>query len=132
MSWTVKIGLCVALCALVGCAGADEGEGDVSESGGVPSGDESAPAVPVLDDVIPVAKVLRIRWTVLSACDEIEAERRTDAETFAPAFTAPGTDTDHIDEAANTDQTYTYRLRCLLGAASSDWSNTLSANPFVE
>lgn len=131
MSWAAKIGLCVALVALGGCASADEDEG--SGSGGVTGGVvEGALAAPVLDDVIPVAKVLRIRWSVLSACDEIEAERRTDAETFAPAFTAAGTDTDHVDEAANTDQTYTYRLRCLRGEESSDWSNTLSANPFVE
>jgi hypothetical protein len=130
MSGAAKVGLCVALAALGACAGAEEG--DESVSGGLAGEVEGAPEPPVLDDVIPVAKVLRVRWSVASACDTVEAERRTDAETFALAFTAPGTDTDHVDEGANADQTYTYRLRCVLGGDSSDWSNTLSANPFVE
>ncbi|MDC3956643.1 hypothetical protein [Polyangium jinanense] len=87
---------------------------------------------PVLEDVIPMSKVLRVRWSLVSPCEEVEAERRTDAETFAPAFTAEGTDTDHVDEGANEDQAYTYRLRCVRGEKASDWSNTLSANPFIE
>ncbi|MDI3285540.1 hypothetical protein [Polyangium sp. 15x6] len=87
---------------------------------------------PVLEDVIPMSKVLRVRWSLVSPCEEVEAERRTDAETFAPAFTAIGTDTDHVDEGANEDLTYTYRLRCVRGEEASDFSNTLSANPFIE
>jgi hypothetical protein len=131
MSRVARFGLCVALVALGACAEAEEGAGSVGigPSGGA---QEGSPGAPVLEDVIPMSKVLRVRWSVTSPCDEIEAERRTDAETFAPAFTAPGTDTEHVDEAANTDQTYSYRLRCLLGDESSGWSNTLSANPFIE
>jgi len=131
MSRVATIGLCVASLVLGACASAEEDTGG-AVGGGLSGGAEGSPEAPVLEDVIPVAKVLRVRWSVPSACEEIEAERRTDAETFAPAFTVPATDTDHVDEAANADQTYTYRLRCLLGEETSDWSNTLSANPFVE
>ncbi|UQA55742.1 hypothetical protein [Polyangium aurulentum] len=131
MSRVVRLGLCAAFLVLGACASAEEDTGG-SVGGGLSGGAEGSPEAPVLEDVIPLAKVLRVRWSVPSACEEIEAERRTDAETFTLAFTAPATDTDHVDEEANTDQTYTYRLRCLLGEETSDWSNTLSANPFDE
>ncbi|MDI1476055.1 hypothetical protein [Polyangium sp. y55x31] len=106
-----------------------------SEPTGYAGGDPSAGGpleAPVLEDVIPMSKVLRVRWSLVSPCEEVEAERRTDAETFAPAFTAEGTDTDHVDEGANEDQAYTYRLRCVRGDEASGFSNTLSANPFIE
>ena len=87
---------------------------------------------PTLDAVIPMAKVLRVRWSLASTCDSIDGERRTDAVTFVPAFTALGTDTDYVDEAAHEDQTYTYRLRCVRGDDASEYSNVLGANPFIE
>jgi hypothetical protein len=86
---------------------------------------------PTLDAVIPMAKVLRVRWSLTSTCDSIDGERRTDAVTYVPAFTSLGTDTDYVDEDAHEDQTYTYRLRCVRGDALSDYSNVLGANPFV-
>jgi hypothetical protein len=131
MSHVARVGLCAAFLVLGACASEEEETGG-AVGGGLSGGAEGSPEAPVLEDVIPVSKVLRVRWSAPSACDEIDAERRTDAETFAPAFTVPATDTNHVDEGANTDQTYTYRLRCLLGDETSDWSNTLSANPFVE
>jgi hypothetical protein len=127
---------CSVSCVLVLLAGGCASEVDSAdvEPTGVGSGDPSGGALdaPVLEDVIPMSKVLRVRWSLVSACDEVEGERRTDAETFAPAFTAEGTDTDRVDEGANEDQAYTYRLRCLRGESASEWSNTLSANPFVD
>jgi hypothetical protein len=85
---------------------------------------------PTLESVIPMAKVLRVRWSVPFPCDSIDGERRTDAVTFVPAFTALGTDTDYVDEDAHEDQTYSYRLRCVRGDDASEYSNMLGANPF--
>jgi hypothetical protein len=115
-----------------GCADADGADSMLAGgSGGDPA--LSGPLeAPTLDAVIPMAKVLRVQWTQATPCDDIDGERRTDALTFAPAFTVRGTDTDYVDEAANEDQTYTYRVRCMRGDAASDWSNTLSGNPFLE
>jgi hypothetical protein len=79
-----------------------------------------------------MAKVLRVRWSLSSTCDMVDGERRTDAVTFVPAFTAKGTDTDYVDEDAYEDQTYSYRLRCIRGDDASEYSNTLGGNPFLE
>jgi hypothetical protein len=87
---------------------------------------------PTLEAIIPMAKVLRVKWSVNSTCDTIEGERRTDAVTYIPAFSTLGTDTDYVDEDAYEDQTYTYRLRCVRGDKASDYSNTLTGNPFIE
>ncbi|MRG91228.1 hypothetical protein [Polyangium spumosum] len=126
---------CSISCVLFLFTGACGGEVDSVDTaptgGGSPS--PSGPLeAPVLEDVIPTSKVLRVRWSLVTPCEAVEGERRTDAETFALAFTAEGTDTDHVDEGANEDQAYTYRVRCLRGEDASDWSNTLSANPFLE
>lgn len=86
---------------------------------------------PTLEAVIPMAKVLRVQWSITGTCSAIDGERRTDAVTYIPAFTALGTDTDYVDKDANEDQTYTYRVRCVRGDKASDYSNTLGANPFL-
>jgi hypothetical protein len=127
------IGVVAALLA-GGCGDGDDGAGTLTpgRDGGAEGGDGEGVVPPVLDDVLSLAKVLRVRWTTKSTCEKVEGERRTDAMTFAPAFAVPGTDTDYVDEAANENQTYTYRVRCVRGALSSDWSNTLSGNPFIE
>ena len=116
-----------------GCA--SDVEGDAASHG---IGNGSNPAhvgpleAPTLEAVIPMAKVLRVRWSLPSTCDAIDGERRTDAVTFIPAFTALGTDTDYVDEAASEDQTYTYRLRCIRGDDASEYSNMLGGNPYLE
>jgi len=114
----------------VGC-GEDVTVDATSMSGGDPSANGPLVA-PVLEEVIPMSKVLRVRWSVDGACDGVDGERRTDALTFAPAFTVPGSDTDFVDEEANADEAYTYRVRCVRGNAASEWSNMLSGNPFLE
>ena len=124
---------CVVALLAGGCASEVEPADAEPTGSGVGGPSASGPLeAPVLEDVIPMSKVLRVRWSLSSPCEEVEGERRTDAETFAPAFTANGTDTDHVDEGANEDQSYTYRVRCLRGEAASDWSNTLAANPFID
>ncbi len=123
----------VFLVFLLGGCGDDGNVDTISPTGGA-SGDPTTAGslqAPGLDAVIPMSKVLRVRWTSPTPCDDIDGERRTDAVTYMPAFTVPGTDTDFVDEAANQDQTYTYRLRCVRGDAASDWSNTLAGNPFL-
>jgi hypothetical protein len=126
--------LCVLVMVLgAACGGADEDPDSlvVGASGTSPS--QGGPLeAPVLEDVIPMSKVLRVRWSLPTPCDDVDAERRTDASPFAHAFTAKGTDTDHVDEDAHRDETFTYRLRCVRGSATSDYSNTLSGNPFAE
>jgi hypothetical protein len=112
-----------------------DGETDSARVTGGSGGDPTFTGpleAPALDAVIPMSKVLRVRWTSPTPCQDIDGERRTDALTFAPAFSVPGTDTDYVDEEANEDQTYSYRVRCMRGDAASDWSNTLSGNPFLE
>lgn len=122
------------LFALVGACAEGDDVDTMAPSGGGTSGDpaDGPLEAPVLEAVIPMSKVLRVRWSMPSRCDDIDGERRTDAITYVPAFSVPGTDTDFVDEAANQDQSYTYRVRCVRGDAASDWSNTLSANPFVQ
>ncbi len=125
--------LCVLGLLAGGCASEVDGVDTEARGNGTTNGANEGPLdPPVLEDVIPMSKVLRVRWTLSTRCDEVEAERRTDAETFALAFAAKGTDTDHVDEGANEDQAYTYRLRCVREEAASGWSNTLSGNPFLE
>lgn len=126
--------LLLIFAALMG--GCGDGDEDIASqvtggAGGDPT-TEGPLETPVLEAVIPMAKVLRVRWSVASPCDDIDGERRTDAITFAPAFTVPGSDTDFVDEDANANESYTYRVRCVRGNAASAWSNLLSGNPFLE
>ncbi len=116
-----------------GCASEIENGPDTLSGGSGSNPIDLGPLeAPTLESVIPMAKVLRVRWSVPSTCDSIDGERRTDAVTFVPAFTALGTDTDYVDEDAYEDQTYTYRLRCVRGDAASEYSNLLGANPFIQ
>jgi hypothetical protein len=128
------VGLALALCLVGGCAGSSEEDGAVVRGsvGGEQGTKPGELTAPVLEDVIAVAKVLRVRWSATALCDEVEGERRTDKETFAQAFTVPGTDSEYVDEGAHEDQAYTYRLRCLVGDETSSWSNTRTANPLEE
>jgi len=124
--------LCLSLLVTAACASGDESPDTVEPSGGGADPGSLGPLeAPFIEEVIPTSKVLRIRWTLPSSCDQVEGERRTDAQTFAPAFTAEGTDTDYVDEDANENLLYTYRLRCARGNATSDWSETMSGNPFL-
>lgn len=128
-SWIVLLGFVLTIS---GCASDVENAPDTYSGGSGSNTEELGPLTPpTLDDVIPMSKVLRVRWSVTSTCDAIDGERRTDTMTFVPAFTALGTDTDFVDKDAHEDQTYTYRLRCVRGDAASDYSNVLGANPFI-
>lgn len=126
-SWVVLLGFGLTI---VGCASEVEDAPD-RYSGGTGSSSENLGPLeaPTLEDVIPMSKVLRVRWSVASKCDSIDGERRTDAMTFIPVFTVAGSDTDYVDGDAYEDQTYTYRVRCVRGDDASDYSNMLGANP---
>jgi hypothetical protein len=92
----------------------------------------SAPEAPHLDIVEPMASVLHVQWSETTPCDTIEAERRDGQHpTYATAFDVTGDKTSHMDGDAFMNMTYTYRVRCLVGTTSSDYSNELSANPTV-
>lgn len=128
--WAIPLGFVLTIS---GCASeVEEGPDTYNTSGGTSSENLGPLEAPIIEDVIPMAKVLRVRWSVASSCDSIDGERRTDAMTFIPAFTVRGTDTDYVDQDANEDQTYTYRLRCVRGDKASEYSNTLGANPFIQ
>ena len=129
-SLIVILGFVLTIC---GC-GSDVENAPDTYSGGTSSNsvDLGPLEAPTLEAVVPMAKVLRVSWTLNSTCDSIDGERRTDAVTFIPAFTTLGTDTDYVDEDAHEDQTYTYRLRCVRGDKASDYSNSLGGNPFFK
>lgn len=129
-SMVVTVGFVLAI---AGCGSEVETEPATYVGGGGSNQVHTGPLeAPILEAVIPMAKVLRVRWSLPSTCDSIDGERRTDAMTFIPAFTALGTDTDYVDEDANEDQTYTYRLRCIRGDDASEYSNMLGGNPQLE
>ncbi len=121
---------------MLGCAGCaselEEAPGTYNASGGSDTTHVGPLEAPVLEAVIPMSKVLRVRWSLPSSCDTVDGERRTDAVTFVPVFSTIGTDTDYVDEDANEEQSYTYRVRCVRGDQASEYSNMLSGNPFVE
>jgi len=118
---------------IFGCASEVENAPDTYNGGTSSNPADLGPLeAPTLEAVIPMAKVLRVSWSLNSTCDSIDGERRTDAVTFIPAFTTLGTDTDYVDEDAHEDQNYTYRLRCLRGDKASDYSNMLGGNPYLE
>jgi hypothetical protein len=127
-SWIVLLGF---VSTILGCASeVDEAPDRYDQSSGTPR-DFGPLEAPVLEDVIPMAKVLRVRWSVDSKCDSIDGERRTDAVTFIPVFSVPGSDTDYVDGDAYEDQTYTYRVRCVRADEASEYSNMLGANPYI-
>lgn len=126
-SWVVLVGF---VSTIVGCGSDVEDAADRYNQGNGTAPENLGPLeAPVLEDVIPMSKVLRVRWSVDSKCDSIGGERRTDAMTFIPVFTVPGSDTDYVDGDAYENQTYTYRVRCVRDDKASEYSNMLSANP---
>lgn len=110
-----------------GGAGGTGGTGGAGATGG--GGAAAAPPAPVLEMVMPMAGVLHVEWSTSNACDEIEAERKDPTHEYAIAFTVPGTKINHMDAGAAEDMEYTYRVRCKVGNAYSDYSNEKSANP---
>lgn len=122
---SVRITCALALgAALAACGGSDSG------GAGGSGGGATAPAAPQLVVVKPMAGVLHVEWTTTTTCDFIEGERRDDqSPTYAKAFEVAGDKTNTMDGNAAGDLMYTYRLRCKVGTAYSDYSNEMSANP---
>lgn len=117
----------------VGCASEIERGPGTLAPGEDPGAIDLGPLeAPVLEEVLPTAKMLRVRWSLSSSCDAIDGERRTDTVTYIPVFTTSGTDTNFVDDEATENQTYTYRVRCVRGDEVSDYSNQLGGNPFIE
>lgn len=128
-SWVVLLGFASTI---AGCGSDVEDAADRYNEGSGTAPENLGPLeAPTLEDVIPMSKVLRVRWSVDSKCDSIDGERRTDAMTFIPVFTVSGSDTDYVDGDAYEDQTYTYRVRCVRDEKASEYSNMLGANPYV-
>ncbi|HRI68714.1 MAG TPA: hypothetical protein PK156_31010 [Polyangium sp.] len=127
-SWILTLGFVLTIS---GCGSDVEVAPDEYGGSNGASTDVGPLEAPVIEEVIPMSKVLRVRWSVASTCDAIEGERRTDAVTYAPIFTVSGTDTDYVDDDAYENQTYTYRVRCIRGDKASEYSNQMGANPFI-
>jgi hypothetical protein len=71
-----------------------------------------------------------VKWmNVQEDCDTVEAESMMEGLAYEVSFSVPGTVDNKMDGAATDDMLYTYRLRCKKGAAVSDYSNEMSANP---
>ncbi len=137
--------LAVAL-STVGCGDDGSGEGGAGGDGAASSGASTtassttsvtsstgvgAPPAPVLDMVEPMHGALHLFWTNTAPdCDMVEGERKLDAAAYTVFFSVPGTVDNEMDDGA-TDPTitYTYRLRCLKGSASSPYSNEVSNSP---
>jgi hypothetical protein len=112
-----------------GSGGGSGGAGGATGATGAGGAPAAAPKAPELEMVMPMAAVLHVEWSTTGTCDEIEAERKDPMHDYAVAFTVPGTKTSHMDSGAAQDMDYTYRLRCKVGAAYSDYSNEKTANP---
>lgn len=94
------------------------------------AGSASEPQAPQLRSVEKMDGALMVRWTnVQTDCSMIEGERKAGTGDFAVVFTVPGEVNNKHDAAATSDTTYTYRLRCMKGAASSPYSAEMSMNP---
>jgi hypothetical protein len=125
-----RIGLCIGMSVLLAACGSEVEPGTGTMGGQTGGGATIVPEVPILESVLPVGKVLRVQWKTTSECEAIEGERRTPSVTYAVVFNVPGTDTDYVDEEANSDEEYTYRIRCQIGDVYSEYSNQVSGNPF--
>jgi hypothetical protein len=152
MRWHLS-GLAVALVFAIGCGGEERGTTSSSSGSGDPpgtsSGDttggatdeadagtsggarEQAIGAPELTEVAKMHGSLHVFWKLPAdtACVAIEGERKTEATSFALAWTVDGDETDKHDMAASEDATYTYRLRCKVGSDYSDYSNEMGRNP---
>ena len=105
-------------------------------SGGTPAPAAAAPKAPTVDGVAKMQGALHVMWTnPTPACDSIEGERQatmsdgTVHEKYKVVFTVPGEADNKHDTSATDAMTYSYRLRCKVGAAYSDYSNVKAGSP---
>jgi hypothetical protein len=134
--------------ALVACGGDDKGSSSgstSSSSGGSSSSSGStdpdagvsttptpkAVPAPTIDGIMKMAGALHVVWSnpADTTCDKIAVERKSDTEAYKVVYTLPGEADNKHDGTATKDTTYTYRVQCLVGTESSDYSNEKSANP---
>lgn len=102
----------------------DSGTSDASPT------ETGAPAAPTITAVNKMMGALHVQWTNnIASCESIEGERKSDADPYKVVFTVPGTVGNKMDMEATKDMTYTYRLRCKMGATYSSYSNELGQNP---
>lgn len=92
-----------------------------------PDGGMAAPTVTAVNKMMGF---LHVQWkNNSSSCDSVEGERKTDTEPYKVVFTVPGTVDNKMETTASMDMTYTYRLRCKMGAGYSMYSNEMGNNP---
>ena len=110
-------------------AGAGSDSSAPAEAGDAKGG--SGIGAPTLDKIMKMTGGLHLLWTNPAGveCDTIEGERKTATTAYAVAFTVPGSVDNKHDATATAKTTYTYRLRCKVGTAYSDYSNEMSGNP---
>jgi hypothetical protein len=96
----------------------------------------AAPKAPTLDTVAKMDGALHVMWTnPTPACDTVEGERQATMpdgsvmEKYKVVFTVPGEADNKHDTSATDAMTYSYRLRCKVGAVYSMYSNVVAGNP---
>jgi hypothetical protein len=113
-------------------SGDTSGETEGPDASAADSGETENPiGAPEITDVMKMAGSLHVVWDLPSEtkCDSIEGERKTETEPYAVAWTVRGSLDNKHDSEATENTTYTYRVRCKVGAAYSDYSNELGKNP---
>jgi hypothetical protein len=113
-------------------SGDTSGEAEGADASAADSGGTENPiGAPELTDIVKMAGSLHVVWDLPSEtkCDSIEGERKTETEPYAVVWTVRGSVDNKHDGDATENTTYTYRVRCKVGAAYSDYSNELGKNP---
>jgi hypothetical protein len=106
--------------------------GSTSSSSGASGTTPKAIDPPALTELMKMTGSLHVIWNLPAAstkCDTIEGERKSATEEYKVVWTTPGTVDNKHDGTATADTTYTYRLRCKIGADYSAYSNEMSKNP---
>lgn len=90
----------------------------------------AGPQAPMMKSVEKMEGALMLYWMNMeSGCVSVEGERKEGSGAYAVVFTVPGEVDNKHDSTATKDATYTYRLRCLKGKATSAYSDEMSMNP---
>lgn len=138
--------LLASLLLAVGCSSSSETTTPSTQDTGVSTTDDSASTgdtaeetaaeaghemkAPTITMVMKMDGALHVMWkNNETGCDSVEGERKTDTEAYKVVFTVPGSVDNKMDVTATADTTYTYRLRCKMGADYSPYSNEMSKNP---
>lgn len=112
-------------------SGGGDDAGTTSSSGASGTTAPKSLPAPAIDRIMKMTGGLHLVWNLPAdvTCDKIEGERKSATEAYKVVWTTPGTVDNKHDGTATANTTYTYRLRCKVGADYSEYSNEMSKNP---